>query len=115
MCHLLAERCGRHRVVASAGRQARTAADRLTLDSRSVRLDGGADRGDDVGCTKEGDVAIRAKADPWWDLEGSGVRRQRLRHRIVGGLAFLLAVSATGFSAAAWYTFLAPFVPRFLG
>lgn len=60
-------------------------------------------------------MTIRAKADPWWDLEGSGVRRQRLRRRIVGGLAFLLALGATGFAAAAWYTLLAPLVPRILG
>lgn len=60
-------------------------------------------------------MALRLKADPWWDLEGSGVRRDRLRQRIVGGIAFVLAVSAAGFTAAAWFTLLAPFAPRVLG
>jgi hypothetical protein len=60
-------------------------------------------------------VALRLKADPWWDLEGSGVRRSRLRQRIVAGTAFVLAVGAAGFSAAAWFTLLGPFVPRVLG
>jgi hypothetical protein len=64
---------------------------------------------------QEDDVAIRAKADPWWDLEGRGVRRQRLRQRIVGGIAFVLAVSAAGFTAAAWFKLLEPFVPFFPG
>jgi len=64
---------------------------------------------------EEADVTFRLKADPWWDLEGSGVRRDRLRRRIVGGIAFVLAVGATGFSAAAWFKLLEPFVPRLLG
>jgi hypothetical protein len=58
---------------------------------------------------------LRRRANPWWDLEGSGVRRDRLRRRIVGGVAFVLAVAASGITAAAWYRLLEPVVPRLLG
>jgi hypothetical protein len=60
-------------------------------------------------------MALRNRTDPWWDLEGAGVRRDRLRQRIVGGVAFVLAVSATGLVVAPWYRLLEPLVLRLLG
>lgn len=60
-------------------------------------------------------MSLGNRTDPWWDLEGSGVRRDRLRQRIVGGVAFALAVTATGLSGALWYRLLEPLVPRLLG
>jgi hypothetical protein len=46
--------------------------------------------------------------DPWWDLDGKGVKRDRIRRRIVGGLAFILAIGACGITAAAWIREVAP-------
>lgn len=60
-------------------------------------------------------MAIRGKADPWWDLEGAGVRRDRGRRRIVGGIALALSIAASGLTVAVWYRLLEPFVPRLLG
>jgi hypothetical protein len=60
-------------------------------------------------------MALGNRTDPWWDLEGAGVRRDRLRQRIVGGVAFVLAVSATGLVVALWYRLLEPLVLRLLG
>jgi hypothetical protein len=60
-------------------------------------------------------MALGNRTDPWWDLEGAGVRRERLRQRIVGGVAFALAVTATGLVGALWYRLLEPLVPRLLG
>ncbi len=48
--------------------------------------------------------------DPWWDLEGRGARRDRIRHRIVADIAFALAIVACGLTAAAWLRTLAPIV-----
>jgi hypothetical protein len=57
----------------------------------------------------------RARTNPWWDLEGAGVRRDRLRRRIVGGIAFVLAVAAAGMVAATWIRLVEQFVPRVIG
>jgi len=40
--------------------------------------------------------------DPFWDLDGTGVRRTRMRRRIVSGIAFLTALAACGATAFAW-------------
>ena len=53
--------------------------------------------------------------DPWWDLEGTGVRRDRLRRRIVGGLAFILAIGACGLTVAAWAREIGPVILSRLG
>jgi hypothetical protein len=60
-------------------------------------------------------MARGIRTDPWWDLEGAGVRRDRLRRRIVSAVAFALALSATGIVCALWYRLLEPVVPRLLG
>lgn len=57
----------------------------------------------------------RSRTDPWWDLEGAGVRRERLRQRIVGGLAFILAAGSCGLTAAAWVRVLGPVILARLG
>jgi hypothetical protein len=51
---------------------------------------------------------LRRHHDPWWDLEGRGARRSRIRHKIVAEIAFALAVVACGLTAAAWLRALAP-------
>ena len=53
---------------------------------------------------------IRRRHDPWWDLEGRGAKRSRIRHKIVADLAFALAVVACGLTAAAWLRAIAPVV-----
>ena len=55
------------------------------------------------------------RTDPFWDLDGRAVRRERLRRRLVGGLAFVLSVAACGLTAAAWARLLEPTVSRLLG
>ena len=55
------------------------------------------------------------RTDPFWDLDGQGIRRERTRRRVVGGLAFALAVGACGLTAAAWVHQLEPLVLRALG
>jgi hypothetical protein len=50
----------------------------------------------------------RGRHDPWWDLEGSGAKRVRLRHRFVGNFAFAVAIVACGLTAAAWAQTLRP-------
>lgn len=42
------------------------------------------------------------KHDPFWDMDGRGVRRARMRQRIVGGLAFVTALAACAATAFAW-------------
>jgi hypothetical protein len=59
--------------------------------------------------------ALRRRTDPWWDLDGAGVRRERLRRRIVGGLAFVLAVASCGLTAAAWIREFGPLIAARLG
>jgi hypothetical protein len=47
-------------------------------------------------------TARPSKHDPFWDMDGRGVRRVRMRQRIVGGLAFLTALAACCATAFAW-------------
>lgn len=56
----------------------------------------------------------RSGHDPFWD-DGVGARRQRIRRRVVGALAFALAVAACGLTTAAWMIQLAPITARLLG
>jgi hypothetical protein len=51
---------------------------------------------------------LRRGADPFWDMDGAGVKRARIRRRIVGAIAFSIAIVATGLTAAAWLQTLAP-------
>lgn len=51
---------------------------------------------------------FRAARDPFWDMDGHGVRRGRRRDRIVGTTALVLAITATGLALAAWIRVLAP-------
>jgi hypothetical protein len=51
---------------------------------------------------------LRRGADPFWDLDGAGVKRARIKRRIVGGIAFALAIGATGLTAAVWIQTLSP-------
>ena len=53
---------------------------------------------------------FRRAHDPWWDLEGRGAKRSRIRHKIVADIAFALAIVACGITAAAWLLTLAPVV-----
>lgn len=52
---------------------------------------------------------FRTRHDPFWD-DGVGVRRERLRRRIVGALAFAIAVGACGLTTAMWLRTLAPVI-----
>ena len=45
---------------------------------------------------------FRRAHDPWWDLEGRGAKRSRIRHKVVADIAFALAIVACGLTAAAW-------------
>ncbi len=54
------------------------------------------------------------RADPWWDVEGRAVRRDRTHRRVVGGIAFALAIGACGLTAATWARQLEPLVARLL-
>ena len=54
---------------------------------------------------------FQRRRDPWWDLEGRGAKRSRIRHTIVADLAFALALVACGLTTAAWILTIAPFVP----
>ena len=51
---------------------------------------------------------FRRRRDPWWDLEGRGAKRSRIRHKIVSDFAFAMAVVACGLTAAAWLRILVP-------
>ena len=44
----------------------------------------------------------QGRHDPYWDLDGAGVRDARTRRRRVSGLAFLAALAACGAAALAW-------------
>jgi hypothetical protein len=46
--------------------------------------------------------------DPFWDMDGHGVRRERRREKVIGTFAFVMAVVATGLAFAAWVRQLAP-------
>lgn len=58
---------------------------------------------------------FRRRHDPWWDLEGRGAKRSRIRHRITSDFAFAMAVVACGLTAAAWLRVLLPVVTQKLG
>ena len=51
---------------------------------------------------------LRAARDPFWDMDGNGVRRTRRRTLIVGTIALILAIGAAGLAVAAWIRELAP-------
>jgi hypothetical protein len=51
---------------------------------------------------------LRAARDPFWDMDGNGVRRERRREKVVGTFALLVAAVATGLALAAWIRQLAP-------
>jgi hypothetical protein len=51
---------------------------------------------------------LRRGTDPFWDLDGAGVKRARIKRRIVGAIAFAIAIVATGLTVAAWLQTLAP-------
>ena len=51
----------------------------------------------------------RSQRDPFWD-DGQGARQSRAHERLVGALAFAMAVAACGLTAAAWLRTLLPLV-----
>jgi len=51
---------------------------------------------------------LRRSHDPFWDLEGRGAKRHRIRIKIESDIAFALAVVACGLTAAAWLRILVP-------
>jgi hypothetical protein len=51
---------------------------------------------------------MQTSNDPWWDLDGAGVKRDRIRRRIVGGTAFAIAIVACGLTSAVWLRTLEP-------
>ena len=51
---------------------------------------------------------LRRGTDPFWDMDGAGVKRARIKRRVVGALAFAIAVVATGLTVAVWLRTLAP-------
>ena len=53
---------------------------------------------------------FRRSHDPFWDLEGRGAKRHRIRIKIVADFAFALAIVACGMTAAAWLRVLAPVI-----
>ena len=52
------------------------------------------------------------RTDPWWDMDGAGVRRNRTRRRVVGGTAFAIAILACGLTLAAWLQQLQPVIGK---
>jgi hypothetical protein len=51
---------------------------------------------------------LRRGTDPFWDLDGAGVKRARIKRRVVGAIALAIAIVATGLTAVAWLQTLAP-------
>lgn len=49
-----------------------------------------------------------AARDPFWDMDGHGVKRDRKRGRIVGIVALAVSIAAVGLTAAVWLRELAP-------
>ncbi len=49
-----------------------------------------------------------AARDPFWDMDGRGVRRERKRDRMVATAAFLAAVVAVVLTAFVWLSELGP-------
>ncbi len=60
-------------------------------------------------------LRLVGRTDPWWDLEGRGARRTRMRLQVESVLAFALAVGACGLTAAAWIRLAAPVILARLG
>jgi len=54
--------------------------------------------------------SLRARRDPWWDLEGVDARQHRVRLKVVTSSAFAVAVVACGLTIAAWVQELWPAV-----
>jgi len=50
------------------------------------------------------------RTDPFWDMDGQGVRRDRTKRRLVGALAFAIAIVACGLTTAAWLQELQPVI-----
>jgi hypothetical protein len=50
------------------------------------------------------------KTDPYWDMDGQGVRHDRTRRRVVGGAACAIAIVACGLTLAAWLQQLQPVI-----
>jgi uncharacterized membrane protein len=50
------------------------------------------------------------RTDPFWDMDGQGVRRDRTKRRIVGAVAFAIAIVACGLTTAAWLQALQPVI-----
>jgi hypothetical protein len=55
---------------------------------------------------------LLSPSDPF---EGRGARRRRLRLRIESTIAFAMAITACGLTAAAWLDLLMPVIRRTLG
>jgi hypothetical protein len=55
---------------------------------------------------------LRASRDPYWDVDGAAVRRERVRQRILGGAALAMAIAACGLTTAVWLRELAPLATR---
>lgn len=55
-------------------------------------------------------LRLVGRNDPWWDLDGRGARRTRLRHRVVAALAFMLASASCGLTLAAWVREVGPVI-----
>lgn len=51
---------------------------------------------------------LRLARDPFWDMDGHGVKRERQRGRIVGTVALAMAITAVGLTVAVWLRELAP-------
>jgi len=51
---------------------------------------------------------LRAARDPFWDMDGHGVKRERKRDRIIGVVALAIAIVAVGLTVAAWVRELGP-------
>jgi hypothetical protein len=58
---------------------------------------------------------FRRSHDPFWDMEGRGAKRTRIRVKLVSDLAFAVAIVACGLTAAAWIRVLAPVLLQKLG
>lgn len=51
---------------------------------------------------------LRAARDPFWDIDGHGVKRDRKKGRIVGIVALATAIGAVGLTIAVWLQTLSP-------
>ena len=50
----------------------------------------------------------RSARDPFWDMDGQGVRRERKRDRMVGTAALVIAIVAVVLTAVGWLSQLGP-------